>query len=93
MINNADTAIVGNGVFVHFCHKIRGLMVLRIHHPCCPICFQKNPDYIQNRLVHTVIDLQTGQNVLIFKNFNKAVQYIQERPWETLALGDAGFVS
>ena len=90
---NADTAIVRNGVFVHYCHNIKGFMALRIHYPCCPICFQKNPDYVQNRLVHTIINLQTGENVLIFKDFNKAIQYIQDRPWETLALGDAGFVS
>ena len=91
-MNNADTAIVGNGIFVHYCHKIKGLMALRIHHACCPLCFQKNPDY-KKKTVHTVINLQTGSNVLIFKKLNKAIKYIQERPWETLALGDTGFVN
>lgn len=90
---NADTAIVGNGIFVHYCHKIRGLLALRIHHACCPICFQKNPDYIKNKMVHTVTNLLTGSNVLIFKDMDKAIKYIQDRPWETLALGDTGFVS
>jgi len=43
---NADTAIVGSGAFFHYCHKIKGLMALRIHHSNCPLCLQKNPDYI-----------------------------------------------
>lgn len=88
----ADTAIVCKGMFFHYCHKIQGFIVLRIHYPCCPLCFQKNPDYVQNTLVHTVTDLSTGRNLLIFRNINKAIQYIQEHPFETLALGDAGFV-
>jgi len=92
-MKNADTAIVGNGIFVHYCHKIRGLLALRIHHACCPICFQKNPDYVKNKTVHTVINLKTGSNVLVFKNLDKAIKYIHDRPWETLALGDTGFVS
>lgn len=92
-MKNADTAIVGNGIFVHYCHKIKGLMALRIHHACCPICFQKNPDYTKNKTVHTVINLLTGSIVLVFKDLNNAIKYIHEHPWETLALGDTGFVS
>ncbi len=88
----ADTAIVGNGVFVHYCHKIRGLMALRIHHPCCPLCFQKNPDYTQNKMIHTVTNLLTGSTILAFSDVNTAIKYIQDHPWDTLALGDTGYV-
>jgi hypothetical protein len=91
-MKNADTAIVGNGVFVHYCHKIRGLMALRIRHPCCPICFQKNPDYTQNKMIHTVTNLLTGSIILTFSDVNIAIKYIQDRPWDTLALGDTGYV-
>ncbi len=88
----ADTAMVGNGIFVHYCHKIRGLMALRIHHPYCPICFQKNPDYTSNKIAHTVIDLLSGRTILTFGDYDTAVKYVQERPWDTLALDTTGFV-
>jgi len=88
----ASTAIVCNGTFTHYCHNIKGLMMLRIHHPCCPVCLQKNPDYIQNKLVHTVSNMNTGSDVLIFGDIYKAVQYIQDHPHDNLALGDAGYV-
>lgn len=89
---NADTAIVGNGVFIHYCHKLKGLMALRIHHSKCPLCFQKNPDYISNRMVHVVYNLSTGSTVLIFADQQKAIQYIQEHPYDHLALNDSGYV-
>jgi len=89
---NANTAIVSNGTFTHCCHKIKGLMTLRVHHPHCSLCLQKNPDYTSNRLVYPVTNLETGSNVLIFADENKAIQYIQEHPCENLALGDTGYV-
>lgn len=89
---NADTAIVINGAFVHYCHKSKGLMWLRIHHPCCPLCLQKNPDHTPNKMVFPVTNLETGSNVLIFADQNKAIQYIQVHPSDGLALGDTGYV-
>jgi len=89
---NADTAIVGNGAFVHYCHKAKGLMYLRTHHPCCPLCLQKNPDYISNKLVFPVTKIETGSIVLIFADQNKAIQYIQDHYSDNLALGDTGYV-
>jgi len=89
---NAETAIVSNGFFIHYCHNIKGLMALRIHHPNCPMCLQKNPDYIQNSLVYPVTNLETGSNVLIFAEQNKAIQYIQDHYSDNLALGDTGYV-
>ena len=89
---NADTAIVGNGFFVHYCHKIKGLMALRVHHRCCPLCLQKNPDYIKNKLVHIVTNMDTGSVVLIFSDIHKATQYMQDQPFANLALGDTGYV-
>ncbi len=56
---NAYTEIVRDGYFFHYCHKIKGLMAFRIHYACCPLCFQKNPDYTKNKLVHVVINLLT----------------------------------
>lgn len=88
----ADTAIVGNGAFFHFCHGMKGLMALRIHWEECPICTQKNPDYIPNKLVHTVINLSSGKIILVFANQIDAVTYVLKRPFENLALGDTGFV-
>ncbi len=88
----ADTAIVSNGLFFHYCHKIKGLMALRIHHPFCQLCSQKNPDYIANKLVHTVTDMSTNRDVLIFADIHKAVQYMQVHPSDNLALGDTGYV-
>lgn len=88
----ADTAIMGNSTFTHYCHKINGLMVLRIHHPNCPLCLQKNPDYIQNKLSHAVIDFSTGKIRIVFADMEKAIQYIQKRPFDNLALEDVGFV-
>lgn len=93
MINKlADTAIVVDGAFVHYCHKIKGLMWLRIHHPCCPLCLQKNPDYITNTPVYPVTSMKTGSNVLIFADQNKAIQYIQDHYSDNLVLGDTGYV-
>jgi len=92
MMINAETAIVGNGFFTHYCHKIKGLMALRIHHSNCPLCLQKNPDYISNKLVFPVTSMKTGSNVLIFADQNKAIQYIQEHYSDNLALGDTGYV-
>jgi len=89
---NADTAIVSNGAFFHYCHKIKGLMALRIHHQYCPLCLQKNPDYIANKLVHTVTDMSTNRDVMIFADIHKAVQYMQDHPNDNLALGDTGYV-
>jgi len=89
---NADTAIVGDGFFIHYCHKIKGLMTLRIHHSNCPICLQRNPDYISNEFVYPVTNMKTGSNVLIFADQNKAIQYIQNHPFDNLALGDTGYV-
>lgn len=90
---SADTAIVCDGTFTHYCHKIKGLMMLRIHHPKCPLCLQKNPDYISNQLVSIVSNLVTGSVVMIFADECKAIQYIQNHPNDTLALGDTGYVS
>jgi len=88
----ADTAIVANGMFFHYCHTIKGLMALRIHHPFCQLCSQKNPDYIPNKLVHTVTDMSTGRDVMIFADIHTATQYIQDHPYDNLALGDTGYV-
>ncbi len=88
----ADTAIVGNGTFTHYCHKIKGFMILRVHHPNCPLCLQKNPDYISNKMVYVVSNLLTGSIVMIFADEKKAIQYIQDRPLDNLALGDTGYV-
>lgn len=89
---NVDTAIVGNGFFTHYCHKIKSLIILKICHSNCPMCLQKNPDYIRNRTVYSVTDLKTGSNVLIFADQNKAIQYIQDHLFDNLALGDTGYV-
>lgn len=88
----ADTAIVRNGMFFHYCHKIKGLMALRIHREYCPLCLQKNPDYIPNKLVCEVIDMSTGRAVLMFADIHKATQYMQDHPYDNLALGDTGYV-
>lgn len=90
--NIADSAIVSNGTFTHYCHKIKSLMVLRIYHAHCPLCMQKNPDYISNRPVFTVCNLLTGSTVLIFAEQSRAIQYIQDHPLDSLALGDTGYV-
>lgn len=89
---NADTAIVSKGIFFHYCHNVKSLMALRIHHKFCPFCSQVNPDYITNKLVHTVTDMDSGRDVLIFTDIHKAVDYIQKHPCENLALGDTGLV-
>jgi len=91
-MKNADTAIVGNAMFIHYCHTTKTLMALRIHHPYCPLCMQKNPDYITNKMVHTVTNMDTGSDVLIFADIHKAAQYIQDHPHDNLALGDTGYV-
>jgi len=89
---NADTAIVVNGAFVHYCHKLKALLMLRIYRPHCPLCLQKNPDYILNRLVHVVTNLITRSVVMVFADENKAIQYIQDHDSDNLALDDTGFV-
>lgn len=88
---NADTAMVGDGFFIHYCHKIKGLMALRIFHPCCPTCLQKNPDYISNQLVHAVCKF-SGSIVLIFADEKKAMQYIYDHPKDNLLLDTTGYV-
>ena len=88
----ADTAIVGNGIFTHYCHKAKTFMVLRIHHSNCPLCMQKNPDYIPNKWAHAVTELNTGKIRMVFADMRKAIQYMQERPLENLVLEDVGFV-
>jgi len=89
---NASTAIVGNGVFFHYCHKSKGLMALRIHWESCPLCLQKNPDYIPNKVLHIVSNLSNGKNYLAFENQIDAIKYIQKHSNEDLALGDIGYV-
>ena len=89
---NADTAIVGGGFFFHYCHRVKGFMALRVHYKFCPLCSQKNPDYILNKSVFTVSDMNTGRDVMIFANAQKAVDYIQKHPSENFALGDTGYV-
>lgn len=90
---NADTAIVGKGAFFHYCHSTKTLMAFRIHHKFCPLCNQKNPDYIPNILVHTVTDMTTGRDILVFSDIQKAIDYMQNHPLENLALGDTGYVN
>lgn len=89
---NADTAIVSNGAFFHYCHKTKALMAWRIHHQFCPLCLQKNPDYISNKLIYTVTDMLTTRVVMTFVDIYKAVQYMQDHPNDNLALGDTGYV-
>ena len=67
----SGTALVINGVFFHYCHKINSLMALRIHHKSCTLCKQANPDYIQNKIIYTVSDLTTGKVILAFDDEQK----------------------
>lgn len=92
MLSNADTAIVSEGIFFHYCHKIKGLMALRICHECCPFCLQKNPDYIPNKIIYTVINYKTNSVILAFDDQLQAVKYIQTHHLDPLMLGDTGFV-
>ncbi len=87
----ADTAIVRNGTFTHYCHEAKGLMMLRVHHIGCPLCGQKNPEHIPNKLIHIVCKFN-GTVVLGFADENKAIRYIQEHPFENLMLNDTGYV-
>ncbi len=89
---NADTAIVGDGMFIHYCHTLKGFMALRIHHSRCYLCQQQNPDYIPNKMVHVVYSLKRDSTVLIFADEVKAIQYIHDHPLDHLALGDSGYV-
>ena len=91
-MSNAATAIVGKGMFFHYCHNVKSLMALRIHHKYCPLCRQVNPDYTPNKLVHTVTDMDSGRDVLIFSDMRKAINYIRDHPLENLAVGDTGYV-
>lgn len=88
----ADTAIVANNLFFHYCHRGKGLMALRTHRYNCPLCGQKNPDYLSNKLAHTVTDVKTGSVVMVFADIENAIQYIQEHSSEILLLGDTGYV-
>ncbi len=88
----ADTAIVRNGTFTHYCHKLKGLMILRTHHQDCCLCKQKNPDYTPNKLVHTVINLLNSSLVMVFAKESDAIKYVQNHPFDHLALGDTGYV-
>ncbi len=89
---NADTAIVGNGVFIHYCHDTKGFMVLRVRHQACPFCLQKNPDYIPNQIIYTVSNLVNGSVIMAFSDENSAIAYLQKHPLELWGLGDTGFV-
>jgi len=92
-MKNADTAIVGNGIFIHYCHKVKGLMALRIHHEKCLLCSQRNPDYNASTIVFTVSNLLTGAIVLVFEDEQDAIIYMQSHPNDQLALGDTGYVN
>ncbi len=89
---NAATAIVTTGFFTHYCHPGKSFMVLRIHHEACPICLQKNPAYIPNTPIWTILSLDTGSTVLTFKKEAEAIKFIYEHPLQNLALGDTGLV-
>jgi len=89
----AATAIVKNGTFTHYCHTGRSFMVLRIHHKACPLCSVKNPEYIPNKLVYSVINMDTGNVELVFSDMQKACKYISKYPDENLAVGDVGYVN
>ena len=88
----SGTALVVNGVFFHYCHKINSLMALRIHYSSCPLCKQENPDYIQNKIIYTVSDLTTGNVILAFDDEQKAISYMKNHPQELWCLGDTGHV-
>lgn len=91
-MTKASSAIVKDGMFFHYCHTAKSLMALRIHHLECPLCHQKNPDYIQNKTVFTVSDLSKNSPILVFANQNDAIKYIYEHPNDNLVLGDTGYV-
>ena len=92
LLINADTAIVGNNCFIHYCHSLKTLVALRIHREACPFCKQKNPDYTPNKGAFAVIDFKTGAVVMGFEDDKEAIQYIQNHPYDNLALSDTGFV-
>jgi len=90
-MDNANTAIVTDGFFTHYCHTNKGLMMLRVIHHSCPFCNQKNPDYICNKLIYGVTKL-SGSNVLMFSDENKAIKYIYDHPKENFVLDTTGYV-
>jgi len=88
----ANSAIVGKNCFIHYCHKMKTLIALRTHRSNCPFCMQKNPDYVKNNMAYAVINMETGSTVMVFADMDKATKYVQERPFENLALSDTGYV-
>ena len=91
-MNIADTAIVGKGFFIHYCHDVKSFMALKVSRAACPFCSQKNPDYIPNQIIYTVTSLVNGSLIMAFANQDSAIAYIQKHPLEPWALGDSGYV-
>lgn len=90
---SADTGIVRNGFFFHYCHKNKTMMALQVRWEKCPFCYQKNPDYIRpTKVIYTISNIPTGSQVMSFADQRKAIDYICNHPEEQFALGDTGYV-
>jgi len=87
----AETALVTDKFFFHYCHKLKGLMCLRIYHEKCPLCDQKNPAYIKNRMIFLVTDYD-NRPIMAFTDHRDAYDFICENPQGEYILHDTGFV-
>ncbi len=87
----AETALVSDTFFFHYCHKIKGFLCLRIYHEKCNICGQKNPNYIQNKLIFLVTDYDNIP-IMAFTDAEKSYDFISQNPLANYILHDTGLV-
>ncbi len=87
----AETALVTDRFFFHYCHKIKGLMCLRIHHEKCQLCGQKNPDYTKNKMIFLITDYE-NRPIMAFTEQELAYDFINKNPQGEYILHDTGLV-
>ncbi len=87
----AETALVTDRFFFHYCHKIKGFMCLTIKHQNCFLCGQKNPSYIKNKMIFLVTDYDSSP-ILAFTDQRKAFEFMSKNPEAEYMIHDTGLV-
>jgi len=87
----AETALVTDKFFFHYCHKAKGFICLRIHHEKCFLCGQKNPDYTKNKMIFLITDYE-NRPIMAFTNQDKAYHFIGKNPQAQYILHDTGLI-
>jgi len=89
----ADTAIVTENYFFHYCHRMKTFVALQLHHPSCPYCYQKNPLGIPNSHIIFLVTDFSGRPIMSFEDQYATIEFLQKNWQKGYMLRDIGYVS